>query len=111
MSTAPTTLQILTREHRHCAGENVTYQCTVGGNALTWHTPDGQIPQICSSITCHGNLNNTYFWTTIVLDQGHKLQSTLTFSLLTSMDIGCSNETEVEPVSMQALIEGIYTLL
>ena len=104
--TVPTTLEILTPGQTHCPGENITYKCTVSGNTVIWHTPEGEIPESCSG--CGGN-SGKYYWRNLDrAENSTTLESTLTFILTTSVDIGCWNVTEEEPVSMQVQAEGVY---
>ena len=103
--TVPTTLEILTTGQTYCPGENITYKCTVGGNTITWHTPEGHIPEDC--IGCSGN-SGKYYWRNLDrTENSTTLESILTFILTTSVDIGCGNITEEEPVSIQVQVEGI----
>ena len=103
--TVLTTLEILTAGQTHCPGENITYQCTVGGNDIIWYTPEGQIPEDCSG--CGGN-SGKYYWKNLdQVENSTTIESILTFILTTSVDIGCGNRTEEEPVSIQVQAEGI----
>ena len=106
--TVPTTLEILTTGQTHCPGENITYKCTVGGNTVIWYTPEGYISEDCSG--CSGN-SGKYYWT--ILDRAENsttLESTLTFILTTSVDIGCGNTNVEELVSIQVQVEGILVI-
>ena len=90
----------------HCPGKNIIYLCTVGGNTVIWYTPEGEIVESCSD--CGGNSGNYYWKNLKQAESSTTLQSILIFILTTSVDIGCSNRTEEEPVSIQVQVEGIY---
>ena len=84
-----------------CPGESVAVQCTVGGNVLTWHTPDGAF-SIIRGRREEGN-EGSFHWTLLELNND-TLQSTLTFSATTEFAIECSNSTESSSASVQ--VEG-----
>ena len=87
-----------------CPGESVAVQCTVRGDLLTWHTPDGAF-SIIRDRQEEGDAG-PFHWTLLELNND-TLQSTLTFSATTEFVIECSNSTESSSVSVQ--VEGECT--
>ena len=85
-----------------CPGESVAVQCTVGGNVLTWNTPEGAISLIRDRQEEADA--GSFHWTLLELDAS-TLQSTLTFSATTEFTIECSNTTESSSASVQ--VEGV----
>ena len=84
-----------------CPGESVAVQCTVRGDVLTWHTPDGVL-NLLRDRQEEGDAGS-FHWTLLGLDAS-TLQSTLTFSATTEFAIECSNTTETSSASVQ--VEG-----
>ena len=107
LSTVTTDLQLL-NEEQYCPGENVIYQylCTVGGDLITWVTPEGEISR-------HLQYNGPNDWQDEyhieILEQNpdNTTSSILTFSSVTNKQIGCKNETEDTPIFLQAPVQGI----
>ena len=107
LPTVPRDIEKLTTGQTHCPGEYVTFQCTVDGDTVIWHTPEGEFSEICDS--CNGT-SNDYFWSVSPRAENSSiLVSTLSFIINTTTNIGCRNEkeTDSEPVSEQVQAEGI----
>jgi len=107
MYVVTTTLVLADPDQPVCSGEMVTYMCTVGGNIITWHTPDGQFSLVNGR---NEGDEGSFHWKILEQPMGSTIvQSTLTFSAVEGYSIGCRNASE-ELVSLEVQVEGVTTV-
>ena len=87
-----------------CSGSNITLQCTLAGDFLTWITPHGDINLVRG--VHNMSTSGSYYWQLRELDED-TIQSIITFVVDTEIEIGCTDRFISS--SIIVAVEGINT--
>ena len=104
---APTRLVAVNSDHAVCAGENVTYTCSVSGDLVTWYIQLGYNFEFTESATATEHIFYNILWRRVEY-HNNVLQSTIIFPAAVGM-IACGNgsSSPTYNVSEQVQVEGI----
>ena len=87
-----------------CSGDDVTLQCTLTGDILTWNKRDGDINLVRG--THSGSTQGLYQWELTEIDE-NCLQSTLTFTVSVEVTLNCTGLESGDAASIALIIEGM----
>ena len=104
---APTRLEAVNPDHAVCAGENVTYTCSVSGDLVTWYIQLGYNFEFTETATATERIFDNILWRRVEY-HNNVLQSIITFPAAVGM-IACGNgsSSPTYNVSVQVQVEGI----